>query len=144
MLPAISADSPSSTSPLTGGLRVVFGSGRADINPAVDTAIRGLTHGTGPASPDATSYTVTTYAAGTPEDPSTPRRLSLSRALTVRSVLISQGIPSVRIFVKALGPNSPGFADGPPDRADIVIGLNPIPAGNSHSATPPATPAKPH
>jgi outer membrane protein OmpA-like peptidoglycan-associated protein len=146
--PTISADSPSTTSPLTGGLRVLFGNGRADINPAVDTAIRGLTRGTGPVAPDATSYTVTTYAAGTPEDPSTPRRLSLSRALTVRSVLISQGVASVRIFVKALGPASAGFADGPPDRADIVIGLNPIPAAgapapNTRSTPTAATPAKP-
>lgn len=141
--PTISADSPSTTSPLTGGLRVVFGSGRADINPAVVTAIRSLTRGTGPVAPDATSYTVTTYAAGTPEDPSTPRRLSLSRALTVRSVLISQGIPSVRIFVKALGPASPGFADGPADRADIVIALNPIPAANAQAGIPPATNARP-
>jgi outer membrane protein OmpA-like peptidoglycan-associated protein len=118
---------------------VVFGAGRADINPAVDTAIRNLTRGTGPVAPDATSYTVTTYAAGVPEDPSTPRRLSLSRALTVRSVLISQGVPSVRIFVKAFGPASPGFADGPPDRADIVVTLNPIPTPANKSAT--VTPA---
>ena len=137
--PTISADSPSTTAPLPGGLRVVFGAGRADINPAIDTAIRNLTRGTGPVAPDATSYTVTTYAAGTPEDPSTPRRLSLSRALTIRSVLISQGVPSVRIFVKALGPASPGFADGPPDRADIVVALNPIPAATNKPA--PATPA---
>jgi hypothetical protein len=57
----------------------------------------------------------------------------------VRSVLISQGVPSVRIFVKALGPASPGFADGPPDRADIVVSLNPIPPANAKPAT--ATPA---
>ena len=137
--PTISADSPSTTAPLQGGLRVVFGTGRSDINPTVDTAIRSLTRGAGPVAPDATSYTVTAYAAGAPEDPSTPRRLSLSRALTVRSVLISQGIPSVRIFVKAFGPASPGFTDGPADRADIVVALNPIPA----SAAKPTTPAVP-
>jgi outer membrane protein OmpA-like peptidoglycan-associated protein len=147
--PTISADSPSSTTPLQGGLRVLFGAGRADINPAVDTSIRNLTRGTGPVAADGTSYTVTTYAAGAPEDPSTPRRLSLSRALTVRSVLISQGVPSVRIFVKALGPASPGFADGPPDRADIVVAVNPIPtsAAKPATTTPAATsgfqPAKP-
>ncbi len=138
--PTVTADSPSTTQPLQGGLRVTFGSGRADLNPGNETVIRNLASGgDGQAPvPDSTSFTITSYAAGTPEDPSTARRLSLSRALALRSVLISQGITSVRIYVKALGPTSPGFADGPPDRADITITANPVPAQNvtSNQAKP--------
>jgi outer membrane protein OmpA-like peptidoglycan-associated protein len=131
--PPVAADAPTRTEPLksaTGnmGIRVVFGAGRSDINPATETAIRTLVHGdqTQPPAPQGASFTITCFAAGTPEDPSSPRRLSLSRALAVRSVLISQGVPSVRIYVRAFGPASPGFADGPPDRADVVVGANPV------------------
>ena len=125
---AINADAPGAATPFPGGLRVTFGSGRADLNPTTEGAIRALVRG-GPnvtAAPDTTSFTITTFAPGTPEDPSTPRRLSLSRALTVRSVLISQGVASVRIYVRAFGPASLGFADGPPDRADIAIATNAV------------------
>ena len=44
------------------------------------------------------SFNVMAYAAGTPEDPSTPRRLSLSRALAVRRVLMADGVASARIY----------------------------------------------
>ena len=44
------------------------------------------------------------------------RRLSLSRALQVRSYLIDQGVRSTRIDVRALGANVPS---GPADRVDI-------------------------
>ena len=45
-----------------------------------------------PPSGGNTSFNVVAYAAGTPEDPSTARRLSLSRALAVRSALIADGV----------------------------------------------------
>ena len=60
---------------------------------------------------------VVATAAGSADDPSTPRRLSLSRALAVRAVLINEGIPSTRIYPRALGPN---IGDGPPDRVDVI------------------------
>jgi outer membrane protein OmpA-like peptidoglycan-associated protein len=125
---AINADAPGDATPVPGGLRVSFGTGRADLNPTTEGAIRALVRGGAniAAAPDTASFTITTFAPGTPEDPSTPRRLSLSRALTVRSVLISQGVASVRIYVRALGPASLGFADGPPDRADITIATNAV------------------
>lgn len=136
----VAADAPGSATVMPGGLRVTFGPGRADLNPTTEAAIRTLVRGgpSMPPAPEASSFTITSFASGTPEDPSTARRLSLSRALTARSVLITQGIPSVRIYVKALGPNSPGFPDGPADRADIIVASNPLPA------TPPtAAAAKP-
>jgi outer membrane protein OmpA-like peptidoglycan-associated protein len=137
----ITADAPGEVMPLQGGVRVTFGVGRADLNPATEAAIRAVVHGAPgvPAAPEGATYSITTFAAGTPEDPSTPRRTSLSRALTVRSVLISQGIPSVQIFVRALGPASMGFADGPPERADLTVSAPPPSA--TTAASPPATPA---
>ena len=58
------------------------------------------------------------YAGGTAETSSLARRLSLSRALAVRSYLIEQGVRSTRMDVRALGNKSD---DGPPDRVDIVL-----------------------
>jgi len=57
------------------------------------------------------------YAAGDEENASKARRLSLSRALAVRSFLIDQGVRSTRIEVRALGNKVP---DGSPDRVDII------------------------
>ena len=43
------------------------------------------------------------YAAGAENESSKARRLSLSRALAVRSYLIAEGVRSTRIDVRALG-----------------------------------------
>lgn len=56
------------------------------------------------------------YAQGDGANASKARRLSLSRALQVRSYLIDRGVRSTRIDVRALGANVPS---GPPDRVDI-------------------------
>ena len=78
-----------------------------------------------------TTFNVMGYAAGIPEDPSTARRLSLSRALAVRSVLMADGVSSARIYVRALGTAG---GDEVPDRVDLaVMGGNA--AGTSASAT---------
>jgi outer membrane protein OmpA-like peptidoglycan-associated protein len=58
------------------------------------------------------------YARGTDDTASKARRLSLSRALAVRSFLIDQGVRSTRIEVRALGDKVP---DGLPDRVDVVV-----------------------
>ncbi|NQV59825.1 MAG: OmpA family protein [Alphaproteobacteria bacterium] len=58
------------------------------------------------------------YAAGNGNDTSKARRLSLSRALAVRSFLIENGLRSTRIDVRALGIPRDG---GAPDRVDIVL-----------------------
>ncbi len=128
-VPTVTPTAPGEITKLQGGLRLTFGPGRADLNPETEAAIRALVHGDAntPPAAETTSFTVTTYAAGTPDDPSTARRLSQARALAVRSVLIGQGIASPRIYPKAYGPNQQGFADGPPDRADITIATNPVP-----------------
>jgi len=58
------------------------------------------------------------YAGGEGVSSSQARRLSLSRALAVRSHLIEQGIRSTRMDVRALGDTG---KDGPDDRVDIRI-----------------------
>lgn len=57
------------------------------------------------------------YAAAAGADASGARRLSLSRALAVRSYLIDKGVRSTRIDVRALGAAADG---GTLDRVDIV------------------------
>jgi outer membrane protein OmpA-like peptidoglycan-associated protein len=138
--PAVADDAPGTATQIEGGLRLTFGTDRADLNPATDTALRALVHGAATPTGSSTTFTVTAYAAGTPEDPSTPRRLSLSRALTVRSVLINEGIASIRIYVKALGAAAPAIADGPPDRADIVVGSTPTETSAQAPSPPKSTP----
>ncbi len=58
------------------------------------------------------------YAGGGADAASHARRLSLSRALSVRSELIEQGVRSTRIDVRALGNKSEGGAS---DRVDIIL-----------------------
>ncbi len=58
------------------------------------------------------------HAGGTGETRRSARRLSLSRALEVRSFLIEQGIRSTRIDVRALGRPED---DGPSERVDVVL-----------------------
>ena len=101
--------------PNAGGLTVTFGSGQADLSPSSAEAIQGLVKKA--PSGDSTSFNVVAYAAGTPDDPSTARRLSLSRALAVRSALMANGVGSSRIYVRALGTPK----DGEADRVDLTV-----------------------
>ena len=132
------ADAPDTVSPLPGGLRVGFGAGRSDLNPAAVAALRDLA---APLKADpAATLDVNAWSVGTTDDPSTPRRLSLARALAVRAVLISEGIASPRIYVRALG------SDGgdPPDRAEITrTAASAPPAAASPAAQPPGSGCKP-
>ena len=114
--PAISATSSSAATPNATGLQVTFGSGQSDLSPSSAAALENLVK-TSP-SGDAISFNVVAYAAGTPGDPSTARRLSLARALAVRSTLIANGVSSSRIYVRALGAST---GDSTPDRVDVAI-----------------------
>ena len=67
---------------------------------------------------DTTRLQLVAYAAGTDDASSQARRLSLSRALAVRSYLIENGVRSTRMDVRALGNKVP---DGPPDRVDVML-----------------------
>ncbi len=59
------------------------------------------------------------YAAGGADEANQARRLSLSRALAVRTYLMEQGVRSSRMDVRALGNRLDG--SDPPDRVDIVM-----------------------
>lgn len=129
--PPISDTAKSAAKPTHAGLTVSFGAGQADLSPASAAAIKTLVQGA-PSGGD-TSFNVIAYAAGTPEDPSTARRLSLSRALAVRSALMADGVGSSRIYVRALGAQA---GEQVPDRVDVaVLGTN------APAAAPASTPA---
>jgi outer membrane protein OmpA-like peptidoglycan-associated protein len=114
--PPISETAVSAASATTGGLRVTFGAGQTDLSPASASAIKSVVQSAPPG--DNTSFNVVAYAAGTPEDPSTARRLSLARALAVRSALMADGVSSARIYVRALGAAG---GDEAPDRVDLAV-----------------------
>jgi outer membrane protein OmpA-like peptidoglycan-associated protein len=61
---------------------------------------------------------IAAYAAGNADTASQARRLSLSRALAIRSYLIEKGIASTRLDVRALGNQA---ESGPADRVDISL-----------------------
>lgn len=118
--PPISKNAATVASATTVGLRLTFAAGESDLSPDSAAAIRQAVDKAPPG--DTTTFNVLAYSAGKPDDPSTARRLSLSRAMAVRSVLVSNGVPSARIFVRALGDQA---GDGPPDRVDLsVTGLD--------------------
>jgi outer membrane protein OmpA-like peptidoglycan-associated protein len=102
--------------PLPPTVQLVFEAGKADLTPADAAAIQDLARAI--PAPAADSVSVTAYAAGKSDDPSTARRLSLSRGLAVRSVLMASGVPSAQIYVRALG-STP--SDGPADRVELTV-----------------------
>lgn len=97
-------------------MRLVFEAGKADLTPADEAAIQGLARSI-PAL-QVESVNVVAYAAGKPDDPSTARRLSLSRGIAVRSVLLASGVPSAQIYVRAMGAAA---SDGPADRVELTV-----------------------
>jgi outer membrane protein OmpA-like peptidoglycan-associated protein len=102
------------------GMRITFGGGQLELSPVSEKSLKTLVSQA--PKTETISYNVLAYAPGTPEDPSTSRRLSLARALAVRSVLMEAGVPSTRIYVRALGATA---GTGTPDRVDVsVLGAN--------------------
>lgn len=133
--PTVAAEAGGDASPIPGGLRVVFTEGRAELSPETDEALKKFASGA-PKFPT-TSVSVAAYATATPDDPSTSRRLSLSRALAIRSVLIAEGFDSSRIYVRALGPDKAAEQGGsehepPADRVDVTV-AEPQAAGSAAS-----------
>jgi outer membrane protein OmpA-like peptidoglycan-associated protein len=102
--------------PLPPPVRLVFETGVAELSPEDEAAIRDLAKSM--PSPEAESINVVAYAAGKSDDPSTARRLSLSRGMAVRSVLLASGVPSAQIYVRALGSTA---TDGPADQVDLIV-----------------------
>lgn len=113
--PTQTAARPATTGPAD-ETRILFEAGSSNLDDAakaeLDTLARQLKN-------DADiRVQLQAYAAGTDESAPDARRLSLSRALKVRSHLIDQGVRSTRMDVRALGVKAEG---GPADRVDAVI-----------------------
>ena len=118
--PPVSAGAGTTATPDTTGLQLVFKPAESELSPDASAAIGKLVKAT-PDS-DTISYNVIAYASGTADDPSVARRTSLARGLSVRGALIADGVPSTRIYVRALG--AAGGAS-PPDRVEVtVMGLS--------------------
>ena len=62
--------------------------------------------------------TLIAYASASGDQVSTARRISLSRALSVRAFLIDAGVNNLRINVQAEGDKNPG---GDADRVDLYV-----------------------
>jgi outer membrane protein OmpA-like peptidoglycan-associated protein len=84
----------------------------SDAKARLDAVIKNMT------SNDRLRAQIIAYAAGTNDNASQARRLSLSRALAVRAYLIEKGVASTRLDVRALGHQTDG---GSPDRVDIAL-----------------------
>jgi outer membrane protein OmpA-like peptidoglycan-associated protein len=100
---------------VSGTLRLDFDSGTAALSDAARAALDRLAA----AMKDAPEARIQfmAFADGGGDGASRARRLSLSRALSVRSYLIDQGIRSTRMDVRALGDTA---ESGPLNRVDIV------------------------
>jgi len=99
-----------------GGTTIPFEKDGAHLPAAALSALSGLSSRM--AADDSLQLQLMAYAAGDEDSAGKARRLSLSRALAVRSYLIDQGVRSTRIEVRALGNKVP---DGQPDRVDVVV-----------------------
>lgn len=96
------------------GVSVVFGPDAATLPQSASSALDEVTKRLGADSE--LRLQLMAYAGGPSLSSSKARRLSLSRALAVRSYLIDGGIRSSRIDVRALGDKVP---EGDPNRVDI-------------------------
>lgn len=107
-------------------LLVRFAPDQSDLTPPETSALTGLAHAT--PHTDTTSFEVAAYAPAAGGDASFARRLSLARALAVRTALVAAGVPAASVYVRALGA-PPASEAGEPNRAVVtVMGANGSPA----------------
>lgn len=97
--------------------RILFSGDKADLpdgaKGALDAVVKQLT---GDAH---LRLQLIAYASGTADQANQSRRISLQRALAVRSYLMEHGVANTRMDVRALGNRNEG--EEPPDRVDIVL-----------------------
>jgi outer membrane protein OmpA-like peptidoglycan-associated protein len=98
------------------GFRIRFNPGTEEIGTEAGDLLSGLVEKL--AADGASQIEIRAYAGAKP-DPANARRISLSRALNIRSFLIDRGVDSKRIALRALGNTSP--PDQPADRVDLRI-----------------------
>ena len=86
---------------ITGGTRLHFATQSADMNSRMIAALQ--TFATVMQKLPDQHISIAAYGEGRADDPSTPRRVALSRGLAARSVLLHAGIAPTRIYVRAVG-----------------------------------------
>jgi len=96
--------------------QIVFAPGSAQLEGAGKSTLQAVAEAL--AKDPALRVELRAYARGTDNNVSQARRLSLSRALAIRSALISQGVKPTRIDVRALGNRVPS---GIPNRVDLSV-----------------------
>ena len=115
---ALPAPRPSTAAPKGGaapqGMDILFASGVSDLSNDAKAALDKLAENL--KGDEKSRLQLLAYASE--DSPSKARRLSLSRALAVRSHLIAKGVRSTRIDVRALGDQIPS---GEPNRVDLQI-----------------------
>jgi outer membrane protein OmpA-like peptidoglycan-associated protein len=97
-------------------LRIPFAAGETTLAKSAQEQLEGLAENL--MSAENLRVQLLAYAADEGASPSKARRVSLSRALAVRSYLIESGIKTSRIDVRALGNKS---TSGSPDRVDVEV-----------------------
>lgn len=109
---------PRPTAPVTAGqpMTVLFSPGDAQLSDEFAGALNQIADQI--KDDERARLQLKAFAAGGSTSPSAARRLSLSRALAVRSFLIEAGLSSTKIDVRALGAK---YESGPPDRVDVVV-----------------------
>ncbi len=112
--PPVAAAAKTVAATVPAGLQLTFAPGESDLSPDSAAAIKRFVQASPTGKP--TTFNVLAYAANVPNDPSAPRRLSLSRAIAVRTAMVADGVASAAIYMRALGARGAG---GPPDRVDI-------------------------
>ena len=96
-------------------MQIKFGAGESALPKTAQVPLSSLAAALG--QDETLRLQLKAYASDSGDSAAQARRLSLSRALAVRSELIEQGVRSTRIDVRALGIARDG---GAPDRVDIV------------------------
>jgi outer membrane protein OmpA-like peptidoglycan-associated protein len=97
-------------------LQIPFAAGETTLAKSAQEKLEGLAENL--RSAENLRVQLLAYAADEGASPSKARRVSLSRALAVRSYLIESGIKTSRIDVRALGDKS---TSGLPDRVDVEV-----------------------
>ena len=97
-------------------MNVIFATGKSDLSPKAQEDLATILAQM--KSNADMKLQLMAYAGEAKLSPSKARRLSLSRALAVRSYLIKQGLRRTRIDVRALGNK---VASGAPSRVDLLV-----------------------
>ena len=98
------------------GFRLLFAEGSDQLSQAGGELLRRLAEDM--QQNESLRVQVRAFASDSSELASAARRLSLNRALVIRTYLIDQGVRGTRIDVRALGNTAP---DQPRDRVDLLV-----------------------